>query len=84
MSTRMKYKSAPVEIRKSIAEAEIIKDFLPPPEKLFLKEKTRKVTINLSEGSLDFFKATAKRYKVSYQQMIKELLDRYTAHFKMR
>jgi len=84
MKTQIKYEKAPLHIAQAISEAEIIKDFLPPPDKLILKEKTQRITINLSEKSLRFFKETAKQYKVSYQQMIKELLDKYTDHFKVK
>jgi predicted DNA binding CopG/RHH family protein len=84
MKTRIKYEKAPANIAQAISEAKIIEDFLPPPDKLILKEKTQRVTINLSEKSLRFFKETAKQYRVSYQQMIKELLDKYTDHFKVK
>jgi predicted DNA binding CopG/RHH family protein len=84
MKTRITYKSAPLKIGKAIQESRIIDDFLPPPGELVLKEKTKKITINLSEESLNFFKEAAKQYKVPYQQMIKELLDKYTLHYKMR
>ena len=84
MSTRIKYKDAPSRIAEAIEEAKVIEDFLPPPSKLVLKEKTKRITINLSEKSLRFFKEYAKQYKVSYQQMIKELLDKYTEYFNLK
>jgi hypothetical protein len=84
MRARIKYENALSRVGKAIEQSKIIGDFLPPPDKLVLKGKTRKITINLSEESLVFFKETAKQFNVSYQQMIKELLDKYTTHYKVR
>lgn len=59
-----------------------VKDFLPPPEKLvFPHRKTVKVTISLSEVSVQFFKQQAKKHHVKYQQMIRELLDSYAIKY---
>ncbi len=58
-----------------------IKDFLPPPEKLVFPKVTVKVTISLSRASVEFFKLQAKEQHVKYQQMIRELLDRYVTHY---
>ena len=58
----------------------IVKDFLPSPKELALKEETVKITISLSKASIDFFKKEAKTHKTQYQKMIRRLLDEYTAH----
>ena len=58
-----------------------VKDFLPPPEELVFPEETIKVTISLSRLSVEFFKQQAKKQHVKYQQMIRELLDRYTIQY---
>ena len=59
-----------------------VKDFLPPPEELvFPERKTIKVTISLSELSVEFFKQQAKKHHVKYQQMIRELLDKYVIRY---
>ena len=63
-----------------MGKVKVIKDFLPPPEELALKEETVKVTISLSRASVDFFKNEAKKYNTQYQKMIRRLLDEYTAH----
>ena len=60
--------------------AEVVEDFLPPPEKLVRKEDTVKVTISLSKPTVEFFKASAKRSRTQYQKMIRRLLDLYAAH----
>ena len=59
-------------------EVRIIKDFLPAPEELAFREETVKVTIALSKASVEFFKQEASRNQVSYQKMIRRLLDEYT------
>jgi len=63
-----------------MGKVKAIKDFLPSPEELALKEETVKVTISLSRASIDFFKNEAKKYNTQYQKMIRRLLDEYTAH----
>ena len=55
----------------------IIKNFLPPPEKLVLRESNVKVTLSLSSRSVDFFKRAAKKQRVPYQRMIRALVDAY-------
>ncbi len=60
-----------------LGRLEIVDDFLPAPDQLVLKEDEVKVTISLSKKSVDFFKAHAARSKVSYQRMIRSLLDAY-------
>jgi len=74
----IKYSDSPRDIAEAIDSSKVIKDFLPSPDKLVLKEKTQKITINLSKKSLDFFKNEAKKYNVSYQKMIKNLIDKYS------
>ncbi len=56
-----------------------VKDFLPPPEDLVLKEDNTKVTIALSRSSIEFFKREAKKHHTQYQKMIRKLLDEYVA-----
>ncbi len=55
----------------------IIKDFLPPPSELVLRDDNVKVTLSLSRRSIDFFKREAKRQHVPYQKMIRALVDGY-------
>lgn len=60
--------------------AKVISDFLPKPENLILKEKKKRVTLTLTEKSLNFFKKEANKHKASYQAMIRQLLDYYVAN----
>ncbi len=65
-----------------IGEIKVIPDFLPSPEELALKNQNTKVTISLSSESVSFFKAAAKKNRMQYQKMIRQLLDEYVAHQK--
>ncbi|MBV9569917.1 MAG: hypothetical protein JO056_01575 [Alphaproteobacteria bacterium] len=60
-----------------IGRFRIIKDFLPPPDQLVLRESNVKVTLSLSQKSVDFFKREAKKQHVPYQRMIRALVDAY-------
>lgn len=67
-----------------IGPIRIIKDFLPPPDQLILKDDGIKVTISLSKRSVDFFKAHARKSKIPYQRMIRRVLDEYASHYSPR
>jgi predicted DNA binding CopG/RHH family protein len=60
----------------------VVKDFLPPPEQLAIKEENVKVTIALKKSSVEFFKKKAKEQRTSYQKMIRQLIDWYATHYK--
>ncbi len=74
MKNKIKYSDGPME------DVRVVADFLPTPEELAFREETVKVTIALSKASLDFFKQEAAKHQVSYQRMIRRLLDEYTLH----
>jgi hypothetical protein len=63
-----------------LGRLEVVSDFLPPPDKLVLRDDGVKITISLSRRSVDFFKRHAARSKVPYQKMIRSLLDGYVKH----
>lgn len=75
MKNKIHYSDEPIE-------AKVISDFLPKPENLILKEKKTKVTLTLTEKSLEFFKNAAKKHNASYQAMIRQLIDFYVANQK--
>jgi len=58
-----------------------VRDFLPPPEQLVLKEEQVKVTISLSKKSVDFFKDIARQNRTSYQKMIRQVIDLYSTQY---
>ena len=55
MKNRIKYTDEPM------GKLRVMKDFLPPPDKLVLKEENVKVTISLKKSSVEFFKGEAKK-----------------------
>jgi len=67
-----------------LGRIQIIKDFLPPPDQLVLKEDGIKVTISLSQRSVDFFKAHARKSNIPYQRMIRRLLDEYAMRYSSK
>ena len=56
---------------------ERVADFLPPPAELLKREANVKITLELTQSSLDFFKEQAKRENASYQHMLRNLIDAY-------
>ena len=71
MKRKIKYKDEP------LGNLQVIEDFLPPPEQLAFKNETIKVTIDLSKGSVEFFKKKKKKHHTQYQRMIRRLIDFY-------
>lgn len=76
MKNKIKYTEEPM------GKVRVIKDFLPPPEQLVLKEENIKVTIALKKTSIEFFKKEAKKHHTSYQKMIRQVIDWYASHYK--
>jgi predicted DNA binding CopG/RHH family protein len=65
-----------------IGKVKIVRDFLPSPKELILKEETVKITLSLTKESLDFFKKEAELQHLGYQKLIRNLLNYYASHFK--
>ncbi len=59
-----------------------VNDFLPPPEELVFRPKGVKVTITLSEESVDWFKEQGDRLQTPYQRMIRNLIDEYVRRMR--
>ena len=55
MSKKIKYSD------NNLGEIKVIPDFLPSPEELAFRDDSVKVTISLSQSSVDFFKREAKK-----------------------
>ena len=66
---------------EQLGPVEIVDDFLPPPDQLVLKDTGVKITLSVSQKSIDFFKAQAARSRVPYQRMIRSLLDCYASRY---
>ena len=76
MKKKIVYTNEPINAR-------VIENFLPSPDDLIFKEKRTKVTLTLSQKSLEFFKSAAKKHGASYQAMIRRLIDYYVANQKV-
>ena len=76
MKTKTKYTEEPM------GDLKVVRDFLPPPDQLALKEDNIKVTISLKKSSIEFFKKEAKKHKTSYQKMIRQVVDWYASHYE--
>lgn len=76
MKSKIRYTDEPM------GKLRVINDFLPPPDQLVLKEENVKVTISLKKSSIDFFKEEAKKHHTSYQKMIRQVVDWYSAHYQ--
>ena len=74
MRNKIEYSEGPIE------DVRVVTDFLPKPEELVFREETVKITIALSKASIAFFKQEATKHNVSYQKMIRRLLDDYAFH----
>ena len=60
-----------------LGEVKVVRDFLPPPGQLALREEGVKVTLALSKKSVEFFKSEAEKHHTQYQRMIRHLVDAY-------
>lgn len=78
----MKKKGHKIKYTDEAIEAKVIKDFLPAPHELVLKDDGVKVTLELSAKTVKFFKEKARKYKTGYQPMIRSLLDQYTQMYE--
>jgi predicted DNA binding CopG/RHH family protein len=77
----MKKQTRKIKYSDEQINAKVIKDFLPKPEDLVLKEDNVKITLSLSKKSVDFFKSEARKLDTPYQTMIRSLLDQYSQKF---
>lgn len=55
----------------------IVVDFLPKPAELVRKQAVHKVTIALSDVSVNYFKTESKKLRTPYQRLIRNLLQEY-------
>ena len=67
---------------EAMGELRVLKDFLPPPDQLVLKEENVKITLSLKKSSVEFFKKEAQKHHTSYQKMIRQVIDWYTSHYQ--
>jgi predicted DNA binding CopG/RHH family protein len=76
MKNKTKYEHEPM------GDLTVVRDFLPPPDQLALKEENVKITISLRKSSVDFFKKEAQKHRTSYQKMIRRVIDWYASQYQ--
>jgi predicted DNA binding CopG/RHH family protein len=76
MKRKIKYTDEPM------GKLTVVKDFLPAPDQLVLKEENVKVTISLNKSSVEFFKKEAQKHQTSYQRMIRRVIDWYASQYQ--
>ena len=76
MKSKIKYTDEPM------GELRVVRDFLPPPDQLALKEENVKITISLRKSSVEFFKKEAQKHHTSYQKMIRRIIDWYASQYQ--
>ena len=76
MKSKIKYTEEPM------GNLMVVKDFLPSPDQLVLKEENVKVTISLNKSSVEFFKKEAQKHRISYQRMIRRVIDWYASQYR--
>ena len=74
-------KKKETDVNKPVGKMTRVDDFLPSPEDLVVPERTVKVTILLSESSIDFFKKVARKHHTKYQKLIRTLIDKYAEKY---
>ncbi len=67
-----------------IGNLTIVHDFLPPPDKLVLKIPREKITMEIHEPVLNFYKAEAEKLGIPYSQLIRAVLNAYAEKMKIR
>jgi predicted DNA binding CopG/RHH family protein len=58
-----------------------IQDFLPSPQELAKTDHRIKITIELDEATVLFFKREAEAQNTKYQRMMREILNYYAKRF---
>lgn len=59
-------------------------DILPSPREIANSLKITKMTMSLTNETLEFFKHQAKKYGTQYQKMIREVLDNYVMMTRLK
>jgi hypothetical protein len=78
-----KKKRKEIDNDKPVGKLTIIPDFLPPPEIFFPADgkKRIKITIELDEKTIVFFKSKSDKLGTKYQKMIREILKEYAKRY---
>ena len=66
---------------KPIGKLRTVQDFLPSPQELAKADHRVKITIELDETTVSFFKKEAEAQNTKYQRMMREILNYYAKRF---
>jgi len=58
-----------------------VENFLPSPEELFPRVEKKKVTLEIDDDTVSFFKSKAKQTGTKYQKMMREVLKVYAKKY---
>jgi predicted DNA binding CopG/RHH family protein len=61
---------------------EVVEDFLPSPDKLLPAISKTRISIEIDDEILEFFKDKADQNNQKYQRMMREVLKHYYEHYK--
>lgn len=64
-----------------VGKATRVIDFLPPPELLFKNDERIKITIEIEESTLEFFKEQANKTGNKYQRLMRQVLKQYAKKY---
>ena len=78
MKKEIVYTDEPMEL------GPIVEDLLPPPHIIAKAIEKKRLTIQISKLAADFFMEEAKKHRVPYQAMIRNVLDEYVRVTKKR
>ena len=77
----MDYAEDKMRVRGNKKKKAVSKTLMAPTD-LADKEKITRVTINLSQRSVKYFKTLAQKHQVPYQRLMRRLLDDYSRQAK--
>jgi predicted DNA binding CopG/RHH family protein len=75
MKKKIKDKNEP------IGKLQVVQDSLPSPQELAKSDHRVKITIELDEATVLFFKKEAEAQNTKYQRMMREILNYYAKRF---
>jgi predicted DNA binding CopG/RHH family protein len=74
-------KKKTINKNEPIGKLSIVKDTLPSPQDLAKADQRVKITIELDEATVLFFKKEAQTHKTKYQRMMRDILNYYARKF---
>ena len=68
------YRAAPREVARAIDDAQVVRDFLPPPEEL-RRAATMPVTIRMDAEVVAWFKSFGDGYQTRINRVLRAYMD---------